>query len=208
MHLAGNEKANSSTSNTSTTTASSANPAPPAPPVASGTTPTPPPPGMVVPVAPVATGSQTPKKDATNTVTSPDDSALLMSPTTRILPREQLQLVKGGNLPRVPDCFQRTPKKVTLQSLATGNKNEALKNIGLIHAKYWSVETEQKIREINIHQKKFYKKFNLTRQCTVCLVKLHFFADFFVKIDFTNFLHFFSRENPASIGSFITLSSN
>ena len=167
MHLAGNEKANSSTSNTSTTTASSANPAPPAPPVASGTTPTPPPPGMVVPVAPVATGSQTPKKDATNTVTSPDDSALLMSPTTRILPREQLQLVKGGNLPRVPDCFQRTPKKVTLQSLATGNKNEALKNIGLIHAKYWSVETEQKIREINFHQKKILQKiqFDETMHC-------------------------------------------
>ena len=118
MFLAGNEKANTSTSNTSTTTPSSANPAPPAP-VASGTTPTPPPPGMVVPVA---TGSQTPKKDATTALsTSPDDSALLMSPTTRILPREQLQLVKGGNLPRVPDCFQRTPKKVTLQSLATGN---------------------------------------------------------------------------------------
>ena len=118
MFLAGNEKANTSTSNTSTTTASSANPAPPAP-VASGTTPTPPPPGMVVPVA---TGSQTPKKDSPGTGNvSPDDSALLMSPTTRILPREQLQLVKGGNLPRVPDCFQRTPKKVTLQSLATGN---------------------------------------------------------------------------------------
>ena len=118
LFLAGNEKANTSTSNTSTTTASSANPAPPAP-VASGTTPTPPPPGMVVPVA---TGSQTPKKDSPGTGNvSPDDSALLMSPTTRILPREQLQLVKGGNLPRVPDCFQRTPKKVTLQSLATGN---------------------------------------------------------------------------------------
>ena len=28
-------------------------------------------------------------------------------------------MVKGGSLPRVPDCFQRTPKKVTLQSLAT-----------------------------------------------------------------------------------------
>mgnify|MGYP001451414450 FL=1 len=42
-----------------------------------------------------------------------------MSPSTRILPRDQLQLIKGGALPRVPDCFQRVPKKVTLQNTAT-----------------------------------------------------------------------------------------
>ena len=41
-----------------------------------------------------------------------------MSPSTRILPRDQLQLIKGGALPRVPDCFQRVPKKVTLQNTA------------------------------------------------------------------------------------------
>ena len=45
-----------------------------------------------------------------------DPSSLLMSPSTRILPREQLQLIKGGSLPRVPDCFQRVPKKVALQN--------------------------------------------------------------------------------------------
>lgn len=42
-----------------------------------------------------------------------------MSPSTRILSRDQLQLIKGGSLPRVPDCFQRTPKKVALQNTAT-----------------------------------------------------------------------------------------
>lgn len=83
-------------------------PAPPAPPPV---TTTPPPPGV-----------QTPKKDqSASTSASPmaateDPSALLMSPSTRILPRDQLQLIKGGCLPRVPDCFQRVPKKVTLQN--------------------------------------------------------------------------------------------
>ena len=39
----------------------------------------------------------------------------LNSSNVRILSRDQLQLVKQGALPKAPDCFQRTPKKVCLQ---------------------------------------------------------------------------------------------
>ena len=39
----------------------------------------------------------------------------LSSSSVRILSRDHLQLVKAGALPKAPDCFQRTPKRVTLQ---------------------------------------------------------------------------------------------
>jgi E3 ubiquitin-protein ligase EDD1 len=56
-----------------------------------------------------------------------DESAtLLSSSTVRILPRDQLQIIKGGMLPRVPDCFQRTPKKVTLQNQVTDTNVQIL----------------------------------------------------------------------------------
>ena len=53
-------------------------------------------------------------------------TSLLMSPNTRILSRDQLQLIKGGSLPRVPDCFQRLPKKVALQNTVADNNIQIL----------------------------------------------------------------------------------
>ena len=49
-----------------------------------------------------------------------------MSPNTRILSRDQLQLIKGGTLPRVPDCFQRMPKKVSLQNTVSDTNVQIL----------------------------------------------------------------------------------
>jgi len=42
-----------------------------------------------------------------------DDPTSLLS-DCRILRKDDLQVVKGVTAPRVPDCFQRTPKKVML----------------------------------------------------------------------------------------------
>ena len=47
-------------------------------------------------------------------------SNVLNSNNVRILSRDQLQIVKQGALPRVPDCFQRTPKRVCLQQSDNG----------------------------------------------------------------------------------------
>ena len=43
----------------------------------------------------------------------------LSAANVRILSRDHLQLVKAGALPRAPDCFQRTPKRVALQQADT-----------------------------------------------------------------------------------------
>ncbi len=85
-------------------------PAPPTPaaPTTPSNAPTPPPPGAPPVLAATPTKKEGPSEETT--------SSLLMSPSTRILPRDQLQLIEGGSLPRVPDCFQRVPKKVSLQN--------------------------------------------------------------------------------------------
>ena len=40
------------------------------------------------------------------------DEDVIMSENTRLLRKDELQLVKNGSLPRLPDCFQTKPKKV------------------------------------------------------------------------------------------------
>ena len=45
-----------------------------------------------------------------------DDPTSLLS-DCRILRKDDLQVVKGVTAPRLPDCFQRTPKKVLLPEM-------------------------------------------------------------------------------------------
>ena len=40
------------------------------------------------------------------------DEDTIMSESTRLLRKDELQLVRSGSLPRLPDCFQNKPKKV------------------------------------------------------------------------------------------------
>jgi E3 ubiquitin-protein ligase EDD1 len=42
-----------------------------------------------------------------------DDPTTLLS-DCRILHKDDLQVVKGLSAPKVPDCFQKTPKKVMI----------------------------------------------------------------------------------------------
>ena len=47
----------------------------------------------------------------------PEDG--LLNESTRLLRKDELQVVKTGILPRVPDCFQRSPKRICLQGEGT-----------------------------------------------------------------------------------------
>ncbi len=40
-----------------------------------------------------------------------------------LLRKDELQVMKAGVMPRMPDCFQRTPKKVTLQLGGSGDSS-------------------------------------------------------------------------------------
>ena len=40
----------------------------------------------------------------------------LLNENTRLLRKDDLQVLKNGSIPRIPDCFQRAPKKIGLQS--------------------------------------------------------------------------------------------
>jgi len=42
-----------------------------------------------------------------------DDPSSLLS-DCRILRKDDLQVIKGSNAPKVPDCFQKTPKKISI----------------------------------------------------------------------------------------------
>ena len=68
-------------------------------------------------------------------VAGKDDPTSLLS-DCRILRKDDLQVVKGNAAPRVPDCFQRTPKKVMLpemgQILATAVDTQGLALIIII----------------------------------------------------------------------------
>ena len=61
-----------------------------------------------------------------------DDPSSILS-DCRILRKDDLQVVKGTSTPRVPDCFQRTPKKVMLpemgQILSTAVDTQGLRSI-------------------------------------------------------------------------------
>jgi len=45
-----------------------------------------------------------------------DDPTSLLS-DCRIFRRDDLQVVKSSTAPRIPDCFQRTPKKIMLSDM-------------------------------------------------------------------------------------------
>ncbi len=58
-----------------------------------------------------STGGQSSSKE---TKKEEEDSALI-NDNIRLLRKDELQVVKSGVMPRMPECFQRAPKKVSLQ---------------------------------------------------------------------------------------------
>lgn len=48
--------------------------------------------------------------------TGKDDPSSLLS-DCRILRKDDLQVIKGSNAPKVPDCFQKTPKKISIPEM-------------------------------------------------------------------------------------------
>ncbi len=54
-----------------------------------------------------------PAKDSEHAGTSKEDLTALLQ-DCRLLRKDELQVVKGSSAPKVPDCFQRTPKKITV----------------------------------------------------------------------------------------------
>ena len=46
--------------------------------------------------------------------TSADDSVCSLLQECRLMRKDELLVVKSGNTPRVPDCFQRSPRKVNI----------------------------------------------------------------------------------------------
>lgn len=72
-----------------------------------------------------------PAKDADHPSAGPskeDLSSLLQD--CRIMRKDELQIIKGTSTPKVPDCFQRTPKRIPLaesaQVLAVSVDNESM----------------------------------------------------------------------------------
>ena len=55
-----------------------------------------------------------------------EDESNLLNDNIRLLRKDELQVVKSGVLPRMPDCFQRTPKKVPLQLSGGDSSAEVL----------------------------------------------------------------------------------
>jgi E3 ubiquitin-protein ligase EDD1 len=58
-----------------------------------------------------------------------EEDDTLNNDNIRLLRKDELQVVKSGMMPRMPECFQRAPKKVSLQlhgSDGTGVSNEVL----------------------------------------------------------------------------------
>ena len=56
-------------------------------------------------------------KDGTDVLAAGKDDPTTLLSDCRILRKDDLQVVKGVSGPRVPDCFQRTPKKVMLPEM-------------------------------------------------------------------------------------------
>ena len=54
-----------------------------------------------------------PSKDGDSSVVSGDVTTQLSD--CRLLRKDELQVVKGTTAPRIPDCFQRTPKKLSIE---------------------------------------------------------------------------------------------
>ena len=55
-----------------------------------------------------------PSKDGDSSSGASADMASLLS-DCRLLRKDELQVVKGTTAPRIPDCFQRTPKKLSVE---------------------------------------------------------------------------------------------
>lgn len=54
-----------------------------------------------------------PVKDGDLSCLAKEDLATLLQ-ECRLLRKDELQLVKGSCPPKIPDCFQKTPKKISL----------------------------------------------------------------------------------------------
>ena len=117
--------------------------------------------------------------------TSSDSSAnVLNSSNVRILSRDQLQLVKQGALPRVPDCFQRTPKRVCLQQNENG------------HILALNVDGKGIHAVVRIGDKTCYRIFNISTGKTEIDSKFPTDTQAFLGLDPTNNIRFFSTGEP------------
>jgi len=56
-------------------------------------------------------------KDGSDVLAAGKDDPTSLLSDCRIFRKDDLQVVKGVSTPRVPDCFQRTPKKIILPEL-------------------------------------------------------------------------------------------
>ena len=117
--------------------------------------------------------------------TSNDSSTnVLNSNNVRILSRDQLQLVKQGALPRIPDCFQRTPKRVCLQQ----NENGQILALNVdgkgIHA------------VVRIGDKTCYRIFNISTGKTEIDSKFPTDTQAFLGLDPINNIRFYSTGEP------------
>ncbi|KAI0232893.1 E3 ubiquitin-protein ligase UBR5 [Lamellibrachia satsuma] len=69
--------------------------------------------GKVIKVDGVYAAVKFPSKDGDGSVASGDVTSLLCD--CRLMRKDELQVVKGTTAPRIPDCFQRTPKKLSIE---------------------------------------------------------------------------------------------
>ncbi len=67
------------------------------------------------PPAPSSANSGPPPPPAPPKEPGKDSEDGLLNDNTRLLRKDDLQVVKTGVMPRIPDCFQRAPKKINLQ---------------------------------------------------------------------------------------------
>ena len=111
-------------------------------------------------------------------------SNVLNSNNVRILSRDQLQLVKQGALPRIPDCFQRAPKRVCLQQ----NENGQILALNVdgkgIHA------------VVRIGDKTCYRIYNISTGKTEIDSKFPTDTQAFLGLDPTNNIRFYSTGEP------------
>jgi len=56
-------------------------------------------------------------KDGSDVLAAGKDDPTSLLSDCRILRKDDLQVVRGNAAPRVPDCFQRTPKKIVLPEM-------------------------------------------------------------------------------------------
>ena len=117
--------------------------------------------------------------------TSNDSSSnVLNSNNVRILSRDQLQLVKQGALPRIPDCFQRAPKRICLQ------QNESGQILAL------NVDGKGIHAVVRIGDKTCYRIFNISTGKTEIDSKFPTDTQAFLGLDPTNNIRFYSTGEP------------